>query len=130
MPSTERRWILIRDATVFTVKVGIEALRDVLLIPLGLGSALLGLLVRPDEPERYFRQMLAVGQRFDDYLNLFGTRSRRGPQVDALFERIESVLVEQHQQGGITAGAKHAIDRTLDVVQRAARSSSSPDPEP
>jgi hypothetical protein len=121
MPTTERRWLLIRDATIFTAKVGIEALRDVLLIPLGLGSALLGLLVRPDDPEVYFRRMLSVGQSFDDYLNLFGERTSRGPRVDALFERIEAVLVEQHQQGGVTASAKHAIDRTLDAVQNATR---------
>jgi hypothetical protein len=44
MASDERRWLLIRDATVFTAKVSIEALRDALLIPVGLGSALLGLL--------------------------------------------------------------------------------------
>jgi hypothetical protein len=127
MPSTKRRWILIRDATVFSVKVGIEALRDVLLIPVGLGSALLGLLVQPDDPERYFRQMLAVGKRFDEYLNLFGERTGGSPQVDALFKRIETVLVEQHRQGGITAGAKHAIDRTLDAIQRAAPSRSDRD---
>jgi len=119
MPSTERRWILIRDAAAFTAKVGIEALRDVLLIPVGLGSALLGLLVRPDDPERYFRRTLALGRRFDEYLNLFGEPGGKGPQVDALFARIETVLVEQHRQGGITASAKHAIDRTLDAVQGA-----------
>jgi hypothetical protein len=111
MASDERRWLLIRDATVFTAKVSIEALRDILLIPVGLGSALLGLLFRPDDPERYFRQMLALGERFDGYLNLFGVRAGDEPRVDALFQRIEAVLTEQHRQGGITAGAKRAIDR-------------------
>ncbi len=129
MASEERRWILIRDATVFTAKVGIEALRDVLLIPVGLGSALLGLLIHPDDPERYFRQMLAVGQRFDHFLNLFGEQTGDGSQVDELFQRIEDVLVEQHVQGGITAGAKRAIDRTLDAVQRSAHSPPPSDPE-
>jgi hypothetical protein len=129
MPSTERRWTLIRDATVFTAKVGIEALRDVALIPLGLGSALLGLLLRPDDPECYFRQMLSLGQRFDVYLNLFGEHTGEGARVDAVFARIENVLVEQHQVGGITAGAKRAIDRALDAVQGPAPADSSDDPE-
>lgn len=123
----DRRWSLIRDATVFTAKVGIEALRDVLLIPLGLGSAVLGLLARPDDPEHYFRRMLDLGHRFDRYLDLFGAGTKEEARVDALFQRVEHVLVEQHRRGGVTAGAKAAIDRTLDVIGRAARSPASTD---
>jgi hypothetical protein len=115
----ERRWALIRDAVVFSAKVGIEALRDVLLIPLGLGSAALGLLLQPEDPGRYFRRVLALGERFDRYLNLFGAVGGSEPRVDALFERLETILVDQHKRGGITVGAKDAIDRTLDALQRA-----------
>ena len=90
----------------------------------------IGLLALPRDPERPFREMLILGRRFDDWLNLFGRvepRSRHtgraGGTVDSWFTRLEAIVVEQHRRGGITATAKEAIDRGLDSVQLAARRS-------
>jgi hypothetical protein len=124
----EPRWALIRDLAEFAVKAGLEALRDLVLIPVVLIAGAAGLLLRPDAPAAYFEQVLRAGRRFDAWLSLFGEdddapeaggesgrRARRG--VDALLERVEAVLVEEHRRGGVTTHAKTAIDRALDALQ-------------
>ena len=125
----ELRWSLIRDLSVFVTKVGLEAIRDIALIPLAVGAGLLGLLFSPSQPHRYFEAVLRLGDRFDVFVDLFGSAEARkragmsaedagGPRADALFERVERALRDQHAQGGVTAQAKEAIDRALDAVQR------------
>jgi len=116
---SDHRWILIRDLVVFAGKAAIEALRDIVLIPVAFVVGIGGLLLRRHEPERPFRDMLQLGQRFDDWLNLFdsakdGDETPRRETVDAFFARLESIVVEQHRRGGITTNAKQSIDRALD----------------
>jgi hypothetical protein len=42
--------------------------------------------------------------------------------VDRTLRYLENLLVEQHQKGQVTRQAKQAIDRWLDQVEGAARS--------
>jgi hypothetical protein len=105
------------------LKVGLEAIRDLVLIPLALLAGLAGLVLSPADPARFFREVLRLGARFDDFLDLFGAAARQealappgAPRVDDLVDGIEAVLREQHQKGGVTAAAKDAIDRALDAV--------------
>ncbi len=115
------RWILIRDLLVFSAKAAIEALRDIVLIPVAFLVGIGGLLLRRSDPERPFHDMLRLGRRFDDWLNLFGgvREERERPEtVDGLFDRVEAVVLEQHERGGITTSAKQTIDRALDRIQR------------
>lgn len=113
----EQRWRLIRDVSVFSAKVAIEALRDVVLLPLAIVAGLVGLFAGGERPEKPFEQVRGLGRRFDAWLNLFGEHDGRGPVIDDHFARLEAVLVEQHRRGGVTAQAKEAIDRALDAVE-------------
>jgi hypothetical protein len=38
--------------------------------------------------------------------------------IDALVGRLERLIVEQYERGGMTASAKAAIDRSLDALGR------------
>ncbi len=127
------RWRLIRDLLVFVSKAGLEALRDLALIPAALIAGVAGLLLSPSRPERYFHQILKVGDEFDDFVDLFGkhARGRRGLateesqdadailRADDVFDRLERMLVDEYHRGGVTAQVKEAIDRGLDSVQEA-----------
>ena len=127
----ELRWQLIRDLSVFVAKVGLEALRDILLIPVALAAGLAGLLFSPSRPDRYFAEVLRLGDRFDGFVDLFGSdqAERRGGvtpeadpaelRADALFGRVEKILRDQHAREGVTAQAKETIDRALDAVHAA-----------
>ena len=117
------RWRLLRDLGAFVLKVALEAIRDLVLIPLALLAGLAGLVLSPAAPERFFREVLRLGARFDDFIDLFGAAAHAEPpqplraaRVDDLVGAIEVVLREQHQRGGVTAAAKTAIDRALDAV--------------
>ncbi len=121
----ELRWQLLRDLGAFVLKVGLEAFRDLVLIPIGLVAGFAGLVLSPRDPARFFRRVLRFGARFDDFVDLFGTAREGAPpdtpkrRVDDLVDGLEAVLREQHQRGGVTATAKDAIDRALDAVGEA-----------
>ena len=115
----QRRWLLIRDLAGFSVKLVIEALRDLVLIPLALLAGAAGLALGGARPERFFLEVLEVGRRFDAWLNLFGDRDAPGRSLDEHLRRLEAVVREQHARGGATAQARRAIDRALDAVQSA-----------
>ena len=133
--SGELRWRLLRDLGSFVLKVGLETIRDLVLIPLALVAGLAGLVLSPADPERFFREVLRLGARFDDFLDLFGAAARQeslpplgATRVDDLVDGIEAVLREQHQKGGVTATAKNAIDRALDAVADALQDRPGPPP--
>jgi hypothetical protein len=118
--ANDRRWHLLREVAVFQLKLALDAIRDVALSPLSLGAALLDLATGADREPLYFEQLLAVGRRSEGWIDLFGgpqaeTR-REGAGVDRIVGRIEALVVEQYEQGGMTAQAKAAIDRTLDAL--------------
>ena len=131
----ELRWRLLRDLGSFVLKVGLEAIRDLVLIPLALLAGVAGLVLSPSDPARFFRDVLRLGARFDDFLDLFGAAARQESlpaqgttRVDDLVDGIEAVLRDQHQKGGVTAAAKDAIDRALDAVADALQERPGPPP--
>ncbi len=122
--------MLIRDLAVFVLKAGLEAFRDLALIPAALLSGLAGLIGAPSQPDRYFQYVLRFGDRFDDFVDLFGRQARHAREpgalgrprdeevrVDDLVGHVEDLLVQEFERGGITAQAKDAIDRGLDALQ-------------
>ncbi len=120
------RWQLIRDLAVFQLKLVIDALRDVVMSPVSLGAGVVDLVRGGDRPGRYFYQVLLAGRRSEVWINLFGEADRVAPRptdaesasLDAVVERMEQLVVEQVERGGVTAAAKAAIDRSLDVISR------------
>ena len=134
---TGDRWQLLRDVLVFQVKLGVDALRDVVLSPVSLVAAAVDLLGR-DRARPLFYRVLAEGRRSEGWINLFGEADRiaprepaphgEGPGIDRMVRRVEALVVEQYERGGITAQAKTAIDRSLDTLART-RGASRPPPE-
>jgi len=125
--SSAGRWELIRDLAVFQVKVLLDASRDVALVPVSLVAGFIDLIGGGERPRRLFYDVLALGRRSEDWINLFGEADRldagreralldpNAPSVDAVVARIEALLVEQYERGGMTAATKHAIDRSIDA---------------
>lgn len=128
------RWALLRDVAVFQLKLALDALRDVALSPLSLAAAAVGLLWGGDRPGRFFADVLAAGRRSEDWIDLFGSPARpagsgvgdergtRGPveRLDVHVARLEALLVEQAERGGLTAATRDRVDRMLDALQRVA----------
>lgn len=94
------RPVLLRDLFVFSLKLWLDGLKDLVLLPLAFGTAVVGLVLRRP---RLFYALLRKGEQFDRWLNLFGAAQRAGRSRDGLFAgsepddgtllgRLESVL--------------------------------------
>ena len=126
-PPPGDRWQLLRDVLVFQAKLAVDALRDVILSPVSLLAALLDVLGK-ERAKPLFYRVLVEGRRSEAWINLFGeadriapreaTREGEGPGIDRAVRRVETLLREQYECGGITAQAKTAIDRSLDALSR------------
>lgn len=123
------RWEFIRDVLVFQLKLALDALRDLLLVPASLVAALIDLLSGNDRPGRYFYAVFDLGGRADIWIDLFATyrpedgaeESPKERTVDSLVGQLERLIVHEYERGGVTASAKDAIDRSLDAISRRAR---------
>lgn len=121
------RWELIRDVIVFQGKLFVDGLRDVIWAPVSVGLAVLDLLGIGKYAGIYFYKFVDLGEKTEHFINLFGaanqTRSHAlvGEQpegLDALVHRLERTVRQEYDRGGITASAKHAVDRALDSLQQ------------
>ncbi len=117
------RWTLIRDVLAFQLKLFVDGLRDLVMIPISLGVAVLDLLGVGPRAGRQFYILLQVGRRTEHWINLFGATEHAEklpvtprPGIDALVHRMERLVVQEYERGGITTSAKDAVDRALDGV--------------
>lgn len=120
------RWELMRDALVFQGKLFIDGVRDLLMVPLSLFAAILDLLGVGRNAGLHFYDMIRLGRRTEAWINLFGSAdhtllaperdSRAG--LDLMVDRLEAMVVEEYERGGITTSAKEAVDRALDGLHR------------
>jgi len=125
------RWTLLRDVTVFQGKLILDGLRDLLLSPISIAAALIGIVSGGDRPGRQFYDLLYIGKRSESFINLFGAASHVSPpsfdkeggeSVDALVDRLENVARQQYEKGGLTQNAKDAVDRALDAINKSLKS--------
>lgn len=123
------RWTLIRDVAVFQVKLLVDGLRDLLLVPVSLVLGLISLFSGGQRPGTEFYDLLKVGRRSERWINLFGAvEHMHGPEhhdpdfntddMDRIMTRVESFIVDEYRKGGITAKAKDHLDDALDSMIR------------
>ena len=93
-PLENSRLQLLWDVLLFQFKLVADGLRDVLLSPISLISALIGLLAGGDQPDRYFRQVLRLGRRSEIWINLFGHRKHSGTSDDLIAPIKDKVFAE------------------------------------
>ncbi|WDE06008.1 hypothetical protein SG34_003500 [Thalassomonas viridans] len=133
------RWQLLKDISIFQVKLALDATRDLLLSPVSITSAVIDLIKGSQYSQSYFYKVMKLGRKTDHWINLFGAGGHRdepavqqaaqedvepglqqsaepGANLDELFSRVETLLKEQHDKGGLTATAKASIDRYLDKI--------------
>jgi hypothetical protein len=70
------RSVMVRDLAIFLLKLTLDGLKDLVLLQLALGAALLDLLSGGGKRERLFYSVLRLSERFDLWLNLNGAMDR------------------------------------------------------
>lgn len=132
---TSERWTLARDIGVLQVKLVIDGLRDLLLVPASLFAGVLSLLSSEDgRPGTQFYQLLGVGKQSERWINLFGALQNApadtihvepfpDADMDDIVRRLETFVMDEHKRGGITAQARDRFSKALNAVQRRNRES-------
>jgi hypothetical protein len=92
----DTRWRLVRDVVVFQIKLGMEAVLDLTLIPVSLAAAALDLLLGNWRRPRWFHAVLRFGERCEHRIDLWrvATPGAGAPQseVDAVMRSIETLV--------------------------------------
>jgi len=125
------RWTLIRDILVLQLKLVVDGLRDFILVPISLLVGFISLVKGGDTSGSQFYELLRTGRRSERWINLFGAAERvYGPSIaddrfptediDEMVSRVESFVVDEYRQGGVTSQAKHQLDRALDSLHKLA----------
>lgn len=113
---------LVLDVLAFQFKLAADGLRDLILSPLSIISAVMGLVAGGDDPYRYFRQLLRLGRRSEIWINLFGQR-RHGGTSDELIAPLKNRVMTEAQRNPWMSRAGGELNRTLDTVGERIRAS-------
>ncbi len=126
-------WTLIRDIGVLQVKLIIDGLRDLVLVPASLVAGIVSIAKTKDgTPGPEFYRLVSLGKQSEHWINLFGAVDNAPPEVvatttfgdgdiDELVSRVEIFVVDEYKRGGVTAQAKARIDKALAAMQRASK---------
>jgi hypothetical protein len=124
------QWLLLRDGLKFQVKLGLDAVRDLLLSPVAIVFIAIDLL--QGKQRGLFHRLMEFGHKTDRWINLFGLpneweerRTDEDLNVDRLFAQVEKLLKDGQCKGGLTAGAKVSIDAYLNKLINKTRSGKS-----
>ncbi|HEX6834404.1 MAG TPA: hypothetical protein VF132_12785 [Rudaea sp.] len=96
-PDSQRKaWPLIRAVIALQLKLLLGAARDFAVIPIALGAALVDLVHLKKQPPQYFRSVLRLGEKTDQWIDVwYANHDAQGEpreNVDALLTRVEEVV--------------------------------------
>lgn len=128
--ASQRRWVLLRDIGVLQVKLLIDGMRDIILVPASLIAGIVSLASSENNrPGPQFYHLLAWGKQSERWIDLFGAVKNSPEEIDQpqafadqgiddIVGRLESFVVDEYKRGGVTTQAKERLDKILDAVQR------------
>jgi hypothetical protein len=107
---------------IFQLKLGLDALRDVLLSPVSIIAMLLDIVLRHDPKQSYFLRLMHFGRLSDHWINLFGIKQpfqkHRSDSVDHWLSQIEGVIKEQQSDGKLSESAKSKIEQYMAKISK------------
>ena len=106
---------LLRHILVFQFKLAMDGIRDVLLSPISVIAALAGILTNHPDPSRYFNQLLQLGHRSDQWINLFNTHSKdsESSTADDFVREAESIVRSELEKGGVMPRLKRPAKKSV-----------------
>lgn len=132
LPSDDRqsgRWTLIRDIGVLQLKLIVDGLRDLALVPISLVAGVVSFAKSGRGGGTEFYDLLRLGRKSERWINLFGAADN-SPSVededvefsnadtDGLVSRVESFVIDEYRKGGVTKQAKVGLDKAIDSLHK------------
>ena len=119
------RWKFVRDVMVFQLKLLLDNVRDLILMPVSLVAALVDLVFRGQREGERFYKVLRWGSHSEDVIDVYSASKHHeagdfkvSPDytVDGVIARLESVLKREVEKGGTAASVKAAMDKAIDQL--------------
>jgi hypothetical protein len=119
------RWRFLRDVAVFQLKMFLDNVRDLVLMPVALVAALFDLILRGEREGARFYQVLRWGWHSEKVIGVYSAIEHDEPgefaisrtyTVDGVIARLESVVAREVEKGGTAASIKSAMDRAIDQI--------------
>ena len=115
------RWRLIRDILALQVKLVVDGIRDLLLVPVSLIAGVISLTRPGDEPGTEFYSLMKLGRKSDHWINLFSAADRLDPgngttqknDIDDMVNKLENFVINEYRSGEVTRQAKEHFDQLL-----------------
>jgi hypothetical protein len=133
-PSKNESWPLIRQGIVFQLKLGLDALRDILMSPVSIVLVVADIVMGNNQQQSYFVKLMRLGKKSDHWINLFAVELQSDEpnednvttdnNVDVWFSKIETVIKEQQENGKLTQAGK---DKLQQYFRRANQSNNEPE---
>ena len=112
---SQSRLELIWDVLMFQVKLAMDGFRDILLAPVSIIAAIVGLIVGGSRPNQFYRRVLRFGRRTEDWINLFGYRNSSGTSDEIVRQLQERVFEEANNRPWIRK-AGNRLNKSIDSV--------------
>jgi hypothetical protein len=120
-PSEKERKPLIRQAIIFQLKLGLDALRDILMSPVSIILVITDIVMANNHQQSYFIRLMRLGKKSDHWINLFGVELANpedqdnevasDSNVDDWFTKIEEVIKEQQVDGKLSQSGKEKLQK-------------------
>jgi hypothetical protein len=114
LPMSHSRAVLLRDLMIFQVKLVLDGMKDIVLMPLTIGAAAVDIVFPGRVHGHRFYAVMSLGERFDRWLNLFSASDRADASKDGLFRKnaggmidgIEDLLFSEKRGGRSAEGQR------------------------
>jgi hypothetical protein len=123
--SSDDRWRFLRDFAVFQLKMFLDNVRDLVLMPVSLVAALIDLVLRGDREGARFYRVLRWGWHSEKVIDVYSAIEGHPPDdfeigqaytVDGVIARLENVVAREVEKGGTASSIKSAMDRAIDQL--------------
>ena len=123
------RWTLVRDIGVLQLKLVVDGLRDLILVPVSIVAGIVSLAKIGRGGGTEFYDLLRLGRKSERWINLFGAADNvpatddqdidfSNADMDGLVSRVESFVVDEYRKGGVTKQAKDGLDKAFDSLHK------------
>jgi hypothetical protein len=123
--SSDARWKFLRDVVVFQIKMLLDNVRDLVLMPVAALAALCDLILRGEREGARFYKVLRWGWHSEKVIDVYSAIESEPPgdfeigrdyTVDGVIARLENVVAREVEKGGTAASIKSAMDRAIDQL--------------
>jgi hypothetical protein len=128
IPSKNESWSLIRHGIVFQLKLGLDALRDILMSPVSIVLIVADIVMTNNHQQSYFIRLMRIGKKSDRWINLFAadlpdakpsdSSVAEDSNVDYWFSKIETVVKEQQVDGKLTKKGKEKLQQYFGQINQ------------